>query len=624
MAREVSELLQKDAISVVQPYGARDGFYSTYFIVPKKSGGLRPILNLKIFNRCLRKVRFKMETLNTIASVVPPGCWMASIDLKDAYFHVSILRSHRRFLRFRWKGQAFQFRAMPFGLSSAPRVFTKLLQPLMAFLRTRGISVYVYLDDILVTAPSPLLANQAVRETAQVLLHAGFIINLSKSELSPTQDITYIGGRFRTDLGMIFLPPARQEALQACVRTFLMVGQYKPAHQFLRLLGLMAACLSVVKLARLFMRPVQWHVKNRWSPTLGLQARIMVTLSLVADLQWWLSISNLQQGLRLQPPLPQLTVTTDASLQGWGGYLHGGQNILLQGVWSPPERSLHINILELRAIRLTLQGLEGNLVSKSVLLESDNASTVAYVNKQGGIHSHSLYQEARLLYSWLIPRNITVLAVHRPGIDNTLADSLSRDVADSREWSLDQRVVDHLFRLWGPPTLDLFATGRNTKLPQFCSRIPETGSMGEAFSMSWTLRETYAFPPLPLIPRVLSKLRQERASMTLIAPLWPRRLWFPLLLQLSCDSPRRLPPSPQLLSQSLPNQGILFNQDVLTLRLTAWRLSGDSSKTEAFQQKLLASCSHPADPPPAGFTTPAGRLSVAGAVKGISIPLLPL
>ena len=75
---------------------------------------------------------------------------------------------------------------MPFGLSSAPQVFTELLQPIVGLLRLRGISVYIYLDDILVMAPFPTMVQDAVRHTVQVLLHAGFLINLSKSELSPT------------------------------------------------------------------------------------------------------------------------------------------------------------------------------------------------------------------------------------------------------------------------------------------------------------------------------------------------------------------------------------------------------------------------------------------------------
>jgi hypothetical protein len=156
----------------------------------------------------MEKQWFRMETFNTIMGVIPPNCWMASIGLKDTYFHVGILKAHQRFLCFLWKGQAYQFRAMLFSLSSA-RVFTKLLQSMVGFLRTKGISVYIYLDDILVTALLLTLAQDAVHHTVQVFRHAGFFINLSKSELSPTQDITYIDSRFRTDLSMIFLPSAR-------------------------------------------------------------------------------------------------------------------------------------------------------------------------------------------------------------------------------------------------------------------------------------------------------------------------------------------------------------------------------------------------------------------------------
>ena len=621
MSEEVKSLLQKGAVVPVPPYGTRDGFYSTYFIVPKKDGSLRPILNLKQFNLYITRQPFKMETLSTIIGVTFQGQWLASIDLKDAYFHVGILKDHSRFLRFLWQGSAYQFQALPFGLSSAPRVFTKLLQPLVAFLRTRGIVIYIYLDDILVTARSQSLVLEALRCTMQVLLRAGFMVNLTKSELSPTQDLVYIGGRFRTDLGMVFLPPRRKEALLACVRTFLRVGQYKPAHHFLRLLGLLAACLSVVKLARLHMRPIQWHVKIRWAPHMGLNAPIVVTLSLVGHLQWWLSEPNLERGLLLQPPSPELRVTTDASMEGWGGYLHGPQNTLLQGLWSPQEQQLHINLLELRAIRLTLMGLDTLISGKSVLLESDNSTTVAYVNKQGGVHSFSLNEEARLLYHWTLPRGITVLAIHRPGVDNTLADSLSRHSLDSREWSLHQSVVERLFSIWGTPQLDLFATSHNAKLPLFCSRIAEPGALTmDAFSLSWEQWETYAFPPIPLIPRVLTKLQTDKASMILVAPMWPRRPWFPQLLLLSCDVPRILPLSPHLLSQTL-QAGVLYHQNTTTLRLVAWRLSGDSSKTKAFRSRLSTSCSHPEGRPLVESMTHDGMPLSAGAVHGTLIPL---
>jgi hypothetical protein len=75
-------------------------------------------------------------------------------------------------------------------------------------------------------------------------------------------------------------------------------------------------------------------------------------------------------------------------------------------------------------------------------------------------------------------------------VDNALADSLSREAADSREWSLDQQVADRLFQIWGRPFLDLFAMSKNNKLPLFCSRVLEGGSLVEAFGLNWGPWET--------------------------------------------------------------------------------------------------------------------------------------
>ena len=117
----------------------------------------------------------------------------------------------------------------------------------------------------------------------------------------PSQDLVIIGGRLQTDLGMVFLPPKRVETLLHCICTFLRVSQYKPAHQFLLLLGLMASCLSVVWLSRLYIRPIQWRVKDRWAPPLSLQAPIMVTRALTSDFQWWMHQPNPERGLKRQP-----------------------------------------------------------------------------------------------------------------------------------------------------------------------------------------------------------------------------------------------------------------------------------------------------------------------------------
>ncbi len=151
---EIAVLLAKDAIEPVPPADMRSGFYSPYFIVPKKGGGLRPILDLRVVNRALHRLPFKMLTPKRIFGCVRPQDWFAAIDLKDAYFHVSILPRHRPFLRFAFEGRAYQYKVLPFGLSLSPRVFTKVAEAALVPLREQGMRILNYLDDWLILAQS--------------------------------------------------------------------------------------------------------------------------------------------------------------------------------------------------------------------------------------------------------------------------------------------------------------------------------------------------------------------------------------------------------------------------------------------------------------------------------------
>ncbi len=132
LEQEVSSLLRKEAIEVVPPLDRESGFYSRYFVVPKKDGGLRPILDLRLLNRSVRRLKFRMLTVKQVVSQIRSEDWFVTIDLKDAYFHVSILPSHRKFLRFAFRSKAYQYRVLPFGLTLSPRTFTKCVDAAMA------------------------------------------------------------------------------------------------------------------------------------------------------------------------------------------------------------------------------------------------------------------------------------------------------------------------------------------------------------------------------------------------------------------------------------------------------------------------------------------------------------
>jgi hypothetical protein len=104
------------------------GFYSRLFLVPKKTGGMRPVIDLSILNTYLVVPHFKMETNRSNRASILPGVWSTSLDLTDAYFHCPISAVFRKCLHFVWDNKVFQFRALPFGLAIAPLVFTKLFK----------------------------------------------------------------------------------------------------------------------------------------------------------------------------------------------------------------------------------------------------------------------------------------------------------------------------------------------------------------------------------------------------------------------------------------------------------------------------------------------------------------
>ena len=126
-------------------------FQGPLFSVPKKnSEKRRVIIDLSTLNTSIRCPTFRMTTIRDVRRLLPHGAWLSSIDLKDAYWHVPIHQSFRKYLGFRIGHQKYRFRVLPFGLNIAPRVFTKLTKPILRELRLLGVGVLVYLDDWLV------------------------------------------------------------------------------------------------------------------------------------------------------------------------------------------------------------------------------------------------------------------------------------------------------------------------------------------------------------------------------------------------------------------------------------------------------------------------------------------
>ena len=202
--KEVDELLAKGAI---EPSSGGAGFYSSVFVVPKCTEGLCPILNLKHFNCYMHIPSFKMPTLKTIRQLIQHGDFAFSIDLPDAYLHIPIVKHHHCFLHFVWCNVPYQWKVLPFGLATPPRVFTSLTQPILFLCHCKGLHIVIYLDDILVLVCSKLAGKWAHLFLCSLLVHLGLHINFSKSDLHLSQSFTFLGLCWDTVCMSVSLPP---------------------------------------------------------------------------------------------------------------------------------------------------------------------------------------------------------------------------------------------------------------------------------------------------------------------------------------------------------------------------------------------------------------------------------
>nr|CAH7764042.1 unnamed protein product [Callosobruchus chinensis] len=139
----------------------------------------RFILNLKRLNTFLSCPHFKLEDFRSVKNI-SKDCYMANIDLKDAYFLLPIHKKYRKFLKFGYNNQLYEFTCMPFGLSIAPFIFTKIFKPIMNHLRSLGFLSVLYLDDILLFGKNKQDCYNNVNYTTKLLKSLGFFINEEK------------------------------------------------------------------------------------------------------------------------------------------------------------------------------------------------------------------------------------------------------------------------------------------------------------------------------------------------------------------------------------------------------------------------------------------------------------
>ena len=567
--KEISTLLGKKVLEIAKPCVGE--VISPIFLTPKPDGSYRMILNLKKFNKQVVYRHFKMDTLNTIVNLMSKDCYMASLDLKDAYYSVPISKKDRKFLRFRFNGKMLQYTSFANGLGCCPRLFTKILKVPLSTLHKAGHITTAYIDDLYIQADTFENCIRNVIETIRLFTKLGFVIHPKKSSFIPSKQLKMLG--FILNSETMTVSPT-EEKINSVTHLCSQVIQQRrlPIRQVAQVVGKIISCFPGTLYGPLYYRNIEYDKIFALKTHKGnFDALMQISKHSILELRWWVSNSKqFSKPLIVQKPCQ--TITTDASLNGWGAVCN---NEKTGGLWSIAEKSNNINYLEMLAIFFGLKVFAINCTDCHIRIMTDNTTAVSVLTHMGTNHSQSCNPLCKLIWEWCIHRNIWISVAHIPGKLNVDADRESRRAhKSSTEWMINSDILKSCLKKFDlSPNVDLFASRLNRQFQAYVSYTPEPDSFAvDAFTLDWSMYKNYIFPPFSLIPKILRKLLEDQAQAICILPHWPTQAWYSKAMTMMIGSPVILQPSQSLLRLATDSKTVHPLHE--KLRLIVCHLSG--------------------------------------------------
>ena len=378
-----------------------------------------------------------------------------------------------------------------------------------------------------------------VLETIRLFDSLGFTIHPSKSSLIPTQKLIILGFVIDSVEMKVYPTEEKIEKIKNACKELLQNSR-PTIRQVASVLGFLISIFPAALFGPLHFRELDMDKTEALKLRKGdFDKHMFLSKKACLELNWWIDSAD-----TLYKPicntLPELTLFTDASNQGWGSVLN---KCRIGGQWTTLEANNHINYLEMLAVFLALKA-SSHLSGKHVCIRIDNTTAVADIGKMGTSHL---------------------------------------------EWSLDRTIYDRgIHHLGLQPTIDLFASRLNYKIKPFISYQPDPeAKIVNAFTVSWQPYLFYAFPPFSIISLVLQKIQREKSTGILVAPKWPTQPWWPVLMRMIVQNPIILPQTDKLLI--LPTNPELLHPLHQKLTLLMCHLSGNPSKIKDFRAKLCPS-----------------------------------
>ena len=494
---------------------------------------LRLIYDARPINDSLFIKKFKYEGVHTLRDSSVEGDFMFQFDIQSAYPHIQVVEHHWGVLGFEWRGRWYVYCVLPFGLATAPYVFTKTLAVVRTYLRAHGVKISMLLDDGLCVSHTAAQARTHAHFVRSVLRSAGLTEHPIKSKWEPSHSTeAFLGFRIDLSANTIGLKQSRVEkALKALVepRREAPIPRRKLASLAGQLLAMGPVLGAVTRLQTRGMYALIGGDKF-WGGV------VSWTDEAWSELCFWRSFAA-ADGLTIQVPFwvapvaVEMVAESDASDTGMGVLLRApGEPVVT--TFAPlqlPDREKSSTWRELAAVELGVESFAERVRGCVVKWCSDNQAAVLIL--QNGSRVPELQVIARRVYVSCASWGVRLVPVWVPREENTEADALSRAV-DLNDWGVADGAFQRISTRWGAAVADLFADNTNARAASFFAQRPLPGATGvDGLTASWPPGLLFACPPWALLGRLLRRLMtsKRKEELVIIVPLWPSQPWWPVL-----------------------------------------------------------------------------------------------
>ena len=491
-------------------------------------GKLRLILDLRHVNSHLFKFPVKYEGINVLRDYLTANSYCIKFDLKSGYHHLGVFEPHRTFLGFKWELDSqtkfFKFLVLPFGLSSACSIFTKLMRQLVKKWRGQGFKIVIYLDDgICVCDNFDLLVHQA-KIISDDLKQAGFVVNQEKSCWHPSRAMEWLGFCFDLAADLISVPERKILLFkQKCEKVI--QNNRTSARELSSIVGLLISFDQALgSIVQFMSRSMQLAIIDQpnWD------SKFTISCEVQTELNFWVhNIHKSNNRNFLTCKLSTCSVYCDASSFAGGGFI-SGRDLFAHRKWSLQESKTSSTFRELLAIQVTLTQLVDHLSHQVLRIFSDSRNACTILEKGSTkIHLQALAAD---IHNFAVRNNVIIIPQWVCREQNILADCISK-MPDLDSWVVSDTIYSFLNSKWGPFTCDVFASSENNKCSKFYAREPCESCFGvDALKYSWHADNNWMVPPVTLIGKTILHAQFCKATGVLVVPKWVSASFWPMLI----------------------------------------------------------------------------------------------